>query len=295
MSAKSTRKQTNTDAECFDEQRFYNEKRAEVARVKARNTFPKLRPGLSAMVPNINRCNVFHPSGPKKGTLKVLDSTYLVSSYGSEDESKGSIRYVGAHLTQYHKRVLLGLLGRVGGKLGDTWVGFHAVEFLESIGKEGDSRTVNKLLDALTELRSATFCVRQYDTHRADVFGWVMKAEFSPGSRQVRVLVDGKGAQKLFELDYTYLPTSMRNRLHDGLATWLFDFIFSSEQSRFSYAPLAGILGRTPGSDFGKEVRAALMKMAAVGAIDPPTFSRGRFTALKRPFDLKEPVGTMPP
>ena len=235
------------------------------------------------MVPNINRCNVFHHSGPKVGESTAPDRIYLVASYGSEDEAKGSIRYVGARLTQFHKRVLLGLLGLVTGRLGDTWVEFHAVEFLESIGKEGDSRTVNKLLNALTELRSATFCVRQYEGQRADVFGWVMKAEFTVGSRQVRVLVDGKGARQFDELGYTFLPTAKRNRLDDGLATWLFDFIYSSKQSRFSYDPLASILGRKPGSDFGKEVRAALKKMAAVGAIEPPNFSRGQFTARKMP------------
>lgn len=271
------------DAVSFDEQRHYADQRVDAARVQKRNTFPKLDDGLGAMVPHYSRCGLFPHSPPKATDAKMIDGNFDVARYDSEDAVKGSIHYTGPRLSQFHKRVLIGLMSLVAGKQGDTWVDFHAVQFLESIGKEGDSRTIAKLLDALTDLRSATLRVRLYASQRVEVFGWVMRAEFSTGSREVRVLIDGKGSRQFAELGCTYLPMPERNRLADGLQTWLFDFLYSSQQTRFSYDALAAVLGRTPGADFGKDVRAALEKLKEVGAIAPPEYSRGRFTAIKKP------------
>jgi len=243
--------------------------------------FPKLKPGFSAMLPNINRAGLFPPVSNAKDSAHI-DCVYPVACYDSEDETQGSIRYIGARMSQFHKRVLLGLLERVAGKEGDQWVSFHAVEFLESVGKEGDTRNVNRLFDALAELRAATFCIREHSKDRGQVFGWLNEAEFSSGSRQVRVLMSGRAAMRFGDLGRTYLPMSKRNRLDDGLQTWLFDFLFSSEQDRFSYEGLADLLERKADADFGKAVRSALVKLHEVDAIEAPEFSRGRFTARKK-------------
>ena len=262
----------DADAQHFDEQRFNNERRQEAVRILKRNRFPLLRPTLSAMIPAFNRASVFDISA-KAGPIGGM---YPVARYDSEDVKAGHIKYTGPRLTQFHKRVLLGFMQLAAGGTGDVVIEFNAKQFLTSIGRDAGWRSVEKLRVAIADLRSATFTVCNYETDRGTVFGWVIGADWSGNCVEVRL--DKKVAWAFDDLGHNYLPVNKRNRLVDGLQTWLLDLIFSSKQQSFGYDNLAAMLGRHDVAGFGKEVRNALAKVAAVGAIEPPEYRRGRFT-----------------
>ena len=270
----------DADALHFDEQQFYRERDAEAARAKKRITFPNVNPTVGAMIPALNRARVFGISA-RKGFAEGV--TFPVARFDSEDARKGNIKYRGPHLTQFHKRVLLGLMQLAAGKTGDAIVTFNAKEFLTANGRSDDWRTVVKLRSALADLRSATFTVNKYDGDRGAVFGWLIDAEWM--GNEVEVRLDRKAAIALDELRPTYLPLAKRSMLVDGLQTWLLDLIFASSQEDYSYDALAEILGREDVAGFGKEARAALKLIAAVGAIDEPEYRRGRFTARRRSIE----------
>ena len=266
---------SDTDAQHYDEQRFYSQQREDAERIRKRNTFLKLRPSLSVMIPALNRARVFDISA-KPGPI---DGVYPVARYDSEDATAGHVEYTGPRLTQFHKRILLGFLQLAAGQIGDVVLAFNAKQFLKSVGRDSDWRTVEKLRAALTDLRGATFTVRNYEKDRGTVFGWILGSEWC--GKNVEVRLDGKVAWAFDALGHTYIPVTKRNRLQDGLQTWLLDLIFSSKQNSFSYDALAAMLGRRDVAGFGKEVRNALAKVAAVGAIEVPEYRRGRFTVTK--------------
>jgi hypothetical protein len=248
------------DSASFEERKFYAE----------RPRFSKPLAGHSVMMPQLLRSGVFAP------TSGAVRASYSVPNFDdiSANGRGASVEYRGASLRQYDLRVLLSLVQRAGGMdVTDAIIEFDANDFLAGIGKSTGTRSIDVLRESLINLRSATFVVRDYARDKGSVFGFVNSVEWV--KRRCVVRLSPAAHWNLELLGHTYVPMAVRSRLVDGVQTALADLLFASTAASIDLDALAALWGREA-VELGREVRAALVKLEAVGIVQEWRSTRGR-------------------
>lgn len=231
---------------------------------------PRYKPGQTSAPAALLRSTVFALSSRTASPLAVLPAFDDLTA-----PSGTSISYKGALLTQADLRVLLGLLALVSGKQNnEAEVEIDACNFLESIGRATCSRSVHALTESLSSLRSATFTVRS-PSGKVSIFGLLDRADGDErNTRKYRIKIS-HGLWQAAQASRTYLPMDLRIKLADGVQTALADLLFSSQGGRVEYEALAKQWHRKDAKELGKEVRAALGKLQAVGIVESWEAGRG--------------------
>lgn len=240
--------------------------------MRALRTYHPGRPGISHLMPQLLRSNVFSVGQPRGN----VDSMYSVHRHDSLDAyAEGQeVRYQGPQLGQLHKRVVLGLLLLAAGKDGDVRLRFTADALLQSIGRRVCTGNVRQLRRVLEELRRGTFTVTRYEGDSGSVFGLISEVEWV--KRDFIVTMSRRFASALETLGRTYIPMSARNQLADGLQTALADLIWSTRCSMIQVADLALLWRREP-VQLGREISKCLRRLEKVGIITSSQRRRGLF------------------
>lgn len=186
-----------------------------------------------------------------------------------------SVEYKGERLLQSDLRVLLGLVQQAAALAADNaLVTLNAVEFLQSIGRSTCSRSIESLRESLANLRSATFVVKHHARDRGEVFGLVDAVAWD--GREVAVKLSSQLSRALYSVGRTYVDMSKRNLLRDGVETALADLVKATNCTSYDVEAIARLWGRADAKETGREVRAALDRLVAVGLLKGWSRTRGR-------------------
>lgn len=213
--------------------------------------------------------------GKKQYVRKYMERTFPTTN-------GASIEYRGKELGQDDLTVLLGLLNQHAGMAANCALEFAPSTFCSQIGWSDSEYNVPRLQESLLRLSGALVIVRtakkdggapESKLARAIGSGWTMKfvADFAwEGLARWSVQLDSRISQ-LFPEGFkpTYLIAAKRKALTEGLQTWLYGYV---EANTCAYAvPLETIHeacgSAAPLKEFARQVRDALPKLAAVGAV----------------------------
>jgi hypothetical protein len=189
------------------------------------------------------------------------------------------IEYRGKELGQDDLTVLLGLLNHHAGKATSCALEFAPSTFCTQLGWSDSKHNVIRLQECLLRLRGAYLVIRtkkngeapQSNLARAIGSGWTLGfvADFAwEGLAHWSVHLDSR-IDQLFETAPTYLIAAKRKSLSEGLQTWLYGYV---EANTCAYGVPLETLHKACGSaaplkEFARQVRDALPKLAAVGAV----------------------------
>lgn len=246
-------------------------------------TFPICPIGVVSFPVALLLSNVFAINGRAKAGFREVDLRPRCTE-ALRDFGRCTVRYKGPALSQKHKRVLLGLLERAAGTLADEDVvlTFDAEAFLRSMYSDASSRSVDRLMDVLSDLRAATFDIRWPGSQRASVFGFIKSAERS--RREVVVQLDRRAVEALNTSNARALiPASRRNALADGVQTALADLIYASRAKSFTFKEVAD-LWEQDADVYARYIRQALPKLQAAGVLTSYEARRGRFSIVLAPL-----------
>jgi hypothetical protein len=245
---------------------------------------PDMHKTTYAMNPAILCCALF---GVGKGTAvigadgkKKHIREYIKRTFATTNGA--SIEYRGDELCQDDLTVLLGLLNQHAGFATSLALEFSPYTFCSQIGWSDSDYNVTRLQECLLRLRGALLIVRtakkegdaaESKLARAIGTGWTLQflAHFAwEGLSRWSVQLDPR-ISLLFPDGFkpTYLIAAKRKALTEGLQTWLYGYV---EANTCTYAvPLETLqkaCGSTaPAKEFARQVREALPKLAAVGAV----------------------------
>lgn len=213
------------------------------------------------------------------------------------------IEYRGKQLDQDDLTVLLGLLNRHAGKATSCALEFAPSTFCTHLGWSDSNHNITRLLGCLHRLRGAYLVIRtkkndeatQSKLARAIGSGWTFGfvAYFAwEGLARWSVQLDSRISQ-LFETAPTYIIAAKRKALTEGLQTWLYGYV---EANTCAYSVPVETLHKACGStatlkEFARQVREALPKLAAVGAVrEQSNVKKGRIAIFKVSSAAPKPV-----
>lgn len=213
------------------------------------------------------------------------------------------IEYHGKELDQDDLTVLLGLLNRHAGMATSCALEFAPSTFCTQLGWSDSNHNITRLQGCLRRLRGAYLVIRtkksdeaaQSKLAHAIGSGWTLGfvAYFAwEGLARWSVQLDSRISQ-LFETAPTYLIAAKRKALTEGLQTWLYGYV---EANTCTYAVPLETLHKASGSaaplkEFARQVRKALPKLAAVGAVRKESnVKNGRVAIFKVPSSARKPV-----
>jgi hypothetical protein len=258
---------------------------------------PEVRKTSYAMNPAILCSAVF---GVGKGTLvvgadgkKTYVRQYIERNFPTTNGA--SIEYRGKELGQDDLTVLLGLLQQHAGMATSCELEFAPSTFCTLLGWSDSEHNLLRLQDCMLRLRSALLVIRtapkaddapKSKLARAIGTGWTLGlvTDFAwEGLARWVVKIDSRIGQ-LFDTTPTYLIAAKRKALTEGLQTWLYGYV---EANTCTYAVPLETLHTASGSnaplkEFARQVREALPKLAAVGAVrDTSTVKNGKVAIFK--------------
>ncbi|MBD8722151.1 replication initiator protein A [Oxalobacteraceae sp. CFBP 13708] len=213
------------------------------------------------------------------------------------------IEYRGKELHQDDLTVLLGLLNCHAGKATTCALEFAPSTFCTQLGWSDTNHNITRLQECLHRLRGAYLAIRtkksdtaaQSKLARAIGSGWTLGfvAYFAwEGLARWSVQLDSRISQ-LFGNAPTYLIAAKRKSLSEGLQTWLYGYV---EANTCAYAVPLETLHKASGSaaplkEFARQVRNALSKLAAVGAVrEQSNVKNGRVAIFKVSSAAPKPV-----
>ena len=213
------------------------------------------------------------------------------------------IEYRGKELDQDDLTVLLGLLNRHAGKATSCALEFAPSTFCSHLGWSDTTHNIARLQECLHRLRGAYLVIRtkknddtaQSKLARAIGSGWTLGfiAYFAwEGLARWSVQLDSRISQ-LFKTAPTYLIAAKRKSLSPGLQTWLYGYV---EANTCTYAIPLETLHKACGSaaplkEFARQVRKALLKLAAVGTVRAQSnVKNGRVAIFKISSAAPKPV-----
>lgn len=211
--------------------------------------------------------------GKKQYVRKYTERTFPTTN-------GASIEYRGKELGQDDLTVLLGLLNQHAGMAASCELEFAPSTFCDQLGWSDSGHNIPRLQESLLRLRGAFLTIRAAQKSddapksklaRAIGTGWTLGfvADFRfEGLERWVVQIDPRIGQ-LFDTAPTYLIAAKRKALNEGLQTWLYGYV---EANTCAYAvPLETIHvacgSAAPLKEFARQVREALPKLVAVGAV----------------------------
>jgi hypothetical protein len=210
------------------------------------------------------------------------------------------IEYRGKELGQDDLTVLLGLLQKHSGMATSCEIEFFPTTFCSEIGWSDSDHNTKRLKSCLLRLRGAFLIIKAVkpdkdalESKRSKLAtaigtGWTLGfvSDFRwEGLQRWALQIDHRIGQ-LFQTAPTYLITTKRKSLTEGLQTWLYGYI---EANNCAYAVPLETIHRASGStaqlnQFARQVRDAIPKLVVVGTLrDCSTVKNGKVALFKIP------------
>jgi hypothetical protein len=185
----------------------------------------------------------------------------------------GRVHYEGPELRQDDLAVLEGLIVLTRDRLLTAPLQFKAGKFCESIGWSNSTNDKKKMADCLERMRKASIRI-VIDSKTGGVFSLVGDLEWSAEGWTVQL---SPTIRKLFDGGMTFLPLTDRQLLTDGMQTWLAGFLRAWRNvDKFDTEDLHKYSGSKASlKEFGRELKATLQKLQAVGIIHGFESGRG--------------------
>lgn len=209
-----------------------------------------------------------------------LDREYIEQTFKTTNGA--SIEYRGKELRQDDLTVLLHLISERAGMATSCEIEFRPYTFCSAMGWSDNAKNAARLRECLLRLRQAIVIVER-GGNKGGVIGFVKEFEWERRDKWL-VQLDPRIVD-LFGVAPTYLSTSKRALLAEGLQTWLYGYV---KANRCGWAVPLELIHSACGSEssnmkeFARSLREALAKLAAIGVVhDDSTVKNGKVAIFK--------------
>ena len=228
-------------------------------------SLPKMHKETLAITPLTLVVPLFSIARDKAGSPKVaIDAVW-------SNGKRGNLRYIGPRLTQSHQTVLFTLANlRGGGEIVSNAFSFYPTELLTKMGWSTRTENVVRLREMLDDLVEGRLRLWGADEELASALRVSFVGEFQPSVTGRWYVTLSEKLLPLFQGEPTYVNLPNRAKLQEGLATFLYSYILSSDcKLAFNYQDLHDACGACYDNlqDFATTVKATLAKLKEAGLI----------------------------
>lgn len=208
-----------------------------------------------------------------------IDRSYVERTYVATNGA--TIEFRGKELRQNDLTVLLQLIRERAGMSTNCTIAVSPYAMLRKLDRSANAENVAALKESLVRLRQAILVIER--TKRGEIIGFI--ADFQPTTQSGWTVRLDDRLVHLFSTAPTYLSIAKRQKLSDGLQTWLYGYI---RANACGWAVPLTLIHSACGSDakdmneFARSVRDALKNLAAISVIgENSTVKNGKVAIFK--------------